>query len=421
MKKQPSPKHELPIWGNNKSTNQKCKYCGCTQERACRGGCYWIYENVCSECEEKFNNDPKNKQANKNVSKLIKTLMKKEDQKPKENPASEQRRHHIHFQLKKHGISIDPEKRTISLSDEMKEKLTKQQKAWIDELVIKFKYDTQTAIHIQPQIKTTMENNKTNFFSSILPYLEHAGMRIVIDNEGGKLSVSILPQTKKENAPFRITPFNAQGTAAEMDEGILAQLAKAYEKLEEAGLKTNAEDFAEGIEVRNKPKATAKPTKSPSGTTASKKAPEKKAAPAKKTIKDQVLEALKKDNTSKAQTLVQKADKGGGLPKDQVEELVALVDKALASKYYSDAEQKQLKTRLDSMRTESEGEEKTLRQLKDGASDPAKQKQYDAMLKDPIKRLQAINKAMDLLDKKKLGLQGKKLTPIAQLIKNPIA
>ena len=29
---------------------QVCKYCGCTQERACPGGCWWVRENICSRC-----------------------------------------------------------------------------------------------------------------------------------------------------------------------------------------------------------------------------------------------------------------------------------------------------------------------------------------------------------------------------------
>ncbi|MBD3183834.1 hypothetical protein GF312_16235 [Candidatus Poribacteria bacterium] len=33
-----------------------CKYCGCTDEKACPGGCYWVKragkESVCSKCVE---------------------------------------------------------------------------------------------------------------------------------------------------------------------------------------------------------------------------------------------------------------------------------------------------------------------------------------------------------------------------------
>ena len=36
---------------------QKCIYCGCTQENACAGGCWWVAPNVCSNCEELFLNE----------------------------------------------------------------------------------------------------------------------------------------------------------------------------------------------------------------------------------------------------------------------------------------------------------------------------------------------------------------------------
>jgi len=29
---------------------QKCRVCGCTQERACPGGCYWVEPDLCSSC-----------------------------------------------------------------------------------------------------------------------------------------------------------------------------------------------------------------------------------------------------------------------------------------------------------------------------------------------------------------------------------
>ncbi len=31
---------------------QKCRVCGCTQNRACRGGCYWVEKDLCSSCAE---------------------------------------------------------------------------------------------------------------------------------------------------------------------------------------------------------------------------------------------------------------------------------------------------------------------------------------------------------------------------------
>jgi hypothetical protein len=28
----------------------KCAVCGCTDDHACLGGCYWIADNLCSNC-----------------------------------------------------------------------------------------------------------------------------------------------------------------------------------------------------------------------------------------------------------------------------------------------------------------------------------------------------------------------------------
>lgn len=44
-----------PAWCPKKikSSNQKCRVCGCTDEHACDGGCYWASVNLCSKCAEK--------------------------------------------------------------------------------------------------------------------------------------------------------------------------------------------------------------------------------------------------------------------------------------------------------------------------------------------------------------------------------
>ncbi len=31
---------------------RSCRGCGCTDERACRGGCYWVAPNLCSRCAQ---------------------------------------------------------------------------------------------------------------------------------------------------------------------------------------------------------------------------------------------------------------------------------------------------------------------------------------------------------------------------------
>lgn len=28
----------------------KCKYCGCTEDKPCAGGCFWAKDDVCSNC-----------------------------------------------------------------------------------------------------------------------------------------------------------------------------------------------------------------------------------------------------------------------------------------------------------------------------------------------------------------------------------
>jgi hypothetical protein len=32
---------------------QKCRVCGCTEDRACPGGCSWVAVDLCSACAEK--------------------------------------------------------------------------------------------------------------------------------------------------------------------------------------------------------------------------------------------------------------------------------------------------------------------------------------------------------------------------------
>ena len=35
-----------------KRKKQRCRICGCTQDNACEGGCYWVEEDLCSQCME---------------------------------------------------------------------------------------------------------------------------------------------------------------------------------------------------------------------------------------------------------------------------------------------------------------------------------------------------------------------------------
>lgn len=34
-----------------------CRMCGCTDMRACAGGCSWVEEDLCSACDENMNDD----------------------------------------------------------------------------------------------------------------------------------------------------------------------------------------------------------------------------------------------------------------------------------------------------------------------------------------------------------------------------
>ncbi len=36
---------------------RKCRICGCTDNCACPGGCYWVEEDLCSRCVEKAEMD----------------------------------------------------------------------------------------------------------------------------------------------------------------------------------------------------------------------------------------------------------------------------------------------------------------------------------------------------------------------------
>jgi hypothetical protein len=39
----------LTVVSRNKDT-RKCRVCGCTDDMACPGGCFWIEPNLCSAC-----------------------------------------------------------------------------------------------------------------------------------------------------------------------------------------------------------------------------------------------------------------------------------------------------------------------------------------------------------------------------------
>ena len=37
--------------------DRKCRVCGCTQDHACPGGCYWVEEDLCSACAEELSGE----------------------------------------------------------------------------------------------------------------------------------------------------------------------------------------------------------------------------------------------------------------------------------------------------------------------------------------------------------------------------
>lgn len=47
-----------------KVTNLACRCCGCTDDRACQGGCYWVTTGLCSRCAERLG-DEKRKRREK--------------------------------------------------------------------------------------------------------------------------------------------------------------------------------------------------------------------------------------------------------------------------------------------------------------------------------------------------------------------
>ncbi len=65
-----------------KETLMKCKYCGCTDDHACEGGCSWVAKDVCSKCAAKLVTVIKNVQGE---GALLKTtpLIEMRGEKPK--------------------------------------------------------------------------------------------------------------------------------------------------------------------------------------------------------------------------------------------------------------------------------------------------------------------------------------------------
>jgi hypothetical protein len=43
-----------PVRGRGQAPAQRCRVCGCTENRACPGGCFWVEDDLCSACAEGF-------------------------------------------------------------------------------------------------------------------------------------------------------------------------------------------------------------------------------------------------------------------------------------------------------------------------------------------------------------------------------
>ncbi len=44
--------HDLSKHPEIRGEEAKCRVCGCTDERACPGGCYWVEPDLCSRCTD---------------------------------------------------------------------------------------------------------------------------------------------------------------------------------------------------------------------------------------------------------------------------------------------------------------------------------------------------------------------------------
>jgi hypothetical protein len=44
---------ERPVEVATLEVGRKCRVCGCTDARACEGGCSWVRDDLCSRCEGK--------------------------------------------------------------------------------------------------------------------------------------------------------------------------------------------------------------------------------------------------------------------------------------------------------------------------------------------------------------------------------
>ncbi len=52
----PDERHDWVCWQRHVKERvageQVCRVCGCTQNNACPGGCYWVEDDLCSACSQ---------------------------------------------------------------------------------------------------------------------------------------------------------------------------------------------------------------------------------------------------------------------------------------------------------------------------------------------------------------------------------
>lgn len=57
-------------------SEETCKVCGCTNDKACDGGCWWVAKELCSKCADKLIQE--NTQLKEQISKTIERLNSKQ-------------------------------------------------------------------------------------------------------------------------------------------------------------------------------------------------------------------------------------------------------------------------------------------------------------------------------------------------------
>lgn len=45
------PGQNLPLDIPLEPEQRKCRVCGCTWDHGCPGGCYWVADDLCSQCD----------------------------------------------------------------------------------------------------------------------------------------------------------------------------------------------------------------------------------------------------------------------------------------------------------------------------------------------------------------------------------